>query len=364
MTLLRYFAWRYLVALGIVIGVLAGILILIETVEQLRRHAGAVGLPRILGLAILKSSEAFYDVLPLVGLIAAVVLFVGLAKSSELVVTRASGRSAVRALGGPVLAAVTFGIVAVAVLNPLAVTARRAYLAQLAVLNGAPADNVAVLSAEGLWLRQATQAGQMVIRATSARRDGTELYAVGFMDFDPQGRPLRRIEAPTARLDQGVWILQDAKLWHFGAENPEAVAQWHASLMLTTDLTAQNIRDSLGTSDDVSVWDLPQFIAALDRAGFSSRPFTMQFHALLAMPAMMMAMVLLAAAFTLRASRGGGTGTRVMAALLAGFGTFFLARFGTVMGETGRLPVLLAAWSPALVSGFLALALLLHREDG
>lgn len=364
MTLTRYFALRYLAALGIVLGVLAGILILIETIEQLRRHANAdIGLARIMLLAVLKSSEAFYEALPLSGLLASVLLFVALARSSELVAARAAGRSGLRALVGPMAAAAAFGLVAVTLLNPLAVTARRAYLAEVASLSGG-GQSVGVLSGEGLWLRQATPAGQMVIRAGGASPDGAVLLTAGFMDFDPSGQPLRRIEAPRAELRNGFWILQDARVWDLGAANPDAEAQNHGTLMLTTDLTASEIRDRLGARADVSVWDLPRFIAALDRAGFSSRPFAMQFQSVLSLPAMLAAMVLLAAGFTLRIGRAGGVGVRVMTALLAGFATFYLARFAAVMGETGRLPIVLAAWSPALVAGSLALALVLHREDG
>ena len=364
MTLLRYLAARYLRALGLVLGVLGAILVLIEMIEQLRRHASTLGIGQIGRLAVLKASEAFYESLPLVALIASVVLFVGLARSSELVATRAAGRSAVRALAGPVLAAVAFGMVAAAVLNPLAATARRVYLAEVARLNAGDNGQMAVLSAEGLWLRQATPAGQMVIHASEAGAAGAVLLNAAFLDFDPEARLMRRIEAREVRLRPGYWELHDAKLWRLSAANPENEAEVHETLILTTDLTDRSIRESIGASAEVSVWDLPRLIADLERAGFSTRSLQMQLQGVLALPGMMAAMALLAAAFTLRASRAGGTGTNVMLALLAGFGTYFLARFATVMGETGRLPVLLAAWGPALVGMLLALALLLHREEG
>ena len=47
---------------------------------------------------------------------------------------------------------------------------------------------------------------------------------------------------------------------------------------------------------------------------------------------------------------------RVMAA--------FLRNFAQALGDSGQIPVLLAAWSPPLAAVMLSLGLLLHLEDG
>ena len=62
--------------------------------------------------------------------------------------------------------------------------------------------------------------------------------------------------------------------------------------------------------------------------------------------------------------RGMGMTQQELEAILGGFGIFFLRNFAQVMGDTGQIPVLLAAWSPPVVAIFSALGLLLHVEDG
>ena len=84
----------------------------------------------------------------------------------------------------------------------------------------------------------------------------------------------------------------------------------------------------------------------------------------LALPMLMAAMVLVAAGFTMRHVRFGGTGKMVLYALLAGFGFFFLRNFAQALGDSGQIPVLLAAWSPPVAAVMLSLGLLLHLEDG
>ena len=47
-----------------------------------------------------------------------------------------------------------------------------------------------------------------------------------------------------------------------------------------------------------------------------------------------------------------------------GFALFMISEVANQFGTSGAIPVSLAAWAPALAGLFLALALLLHLEDG
>jgi len=66
----------------------------------------------------------------------------------------------------------------------------------------------------------------------------------------------------------------------------------------------------------------------------------------------------------MRHTRFGKTGLMVLFALLLGFGIFFLRNFAQVLGETGQLPVAVAAWTPPVAAILLSLGFLLHTEDG
>lgn len=364
MTLALYFARRFLVSVALVVAVFAGVLMLIDMVEEIRRHAGRdLTLGLAAELAALKLPGGLYRILPLVMMLASVALFLALARSSEMVVTRAAGRSALRALVAPVVTAALIGAFAVAVVNPLVAATERVHDQVSAELVRGP-ESVLSISREGLWLRQGGAEGQTVIRAARANLDGTHLIAATFLAFDADGLPVTRIEAAEARLEPGRWRLSDAKEWRLSAENPELESELLAEAELATDLTADKIRDSFGKPAMVAIWDLPAFIESLDRAGFSSQKHRVWLQMELALPLLLAAMVLLAAGFTLRHVRFGRTGVMVLTAVLAGFAIFFLRNFAQVLGENGQIPVALAAWSPPLVALMLSVALLLHLEDG
>jgi lipopolysaccharide export system permease protein len=303
--------------------------------------------------------------LPLIMILSAILLFLGLAKSSELVVVRAAGRSGLRFLAAPVGAALLIGMFTVAVLNPLTAATSKEYDTRMARRAAGGEQSILSVSGEGLWMRQGDSEGQVVIRAARIGADATELQGVTFHIFAPDGTLTGRIEAQAARLEPGAWRLTGAKRWSMADANPEAAAQaTEGEVVLATNLTQDSIRESLGTPSAVSFWDLPSEAQDLERAGFSARAYRVWMQMELALPLLLAAMVMVAAGFTMRHARFGKTGQMVLYALLGGFFIFFLRNFAQVLGENGQIPIIVAAWSPPVAAALLALSLLLHLEDG
>lgn len=360
-----YFARRFIQAVLLVTAVLMAVVVLVDLIDQTRTFADFdIGFGRILGLTVLHVPETLDQILPLIMIMATVGLFVSLARSSELVVTRAAGRSALRALVSPVIVALLIGAFAVTTLGPIvAATSKRYAEISEGYRSGGP--SALVVSEDGLWLRQGGAQGQTVIRAARSNADASVLYDVTFVAYAPDGGPVRRIEAESAALQDRAWQLRNAKVWPLVTGlNPEASAAEHAVLALPSTLTLDRIRESLGTPAGVSIWDMPQFIVQLEQAGFSARRHEVWLQAQLARPLFLMGMVLVAAAFTMRHTRFGGTGTAVLAAVLLGFALYFIRSFAQILGENGQIPVMLAAWAAPVASNLLALGLLLWAEDG
>lgn len=373
MTLTLYFIRRFLRAFFLVVGAFCGVLFLIDSFEQIRRFGSAgVGIGQIAWMAALNVPSGINTLLPLLTVLASVVMFLGLARNSELVVVRASGRSALRMALAPAAVAFLLGALAVAGLNPIAAATTKRYEALAdRILRGSV--QTASIGGEGVWLRQSaadtTGAGsaqrQSVIHALRANSDATELFDMTMMEFSFDQGPIRYLQADSATLEPGAWVLTGVKEWPLAeAANPETEALLHASLRVPSDLTAERIRDSFGAPSEIAIWDLPEFIAALERAGFSARRHAAWLQKELAQPLLLAAMVLIAAAFTMHHTRRSRAGVLALLAFGAGVAALLLRSFAQALGENGMLPVVLAAWAPPLVVLMAALTLILHLEDG
>ncbi len=366
MILDRYFARRFLQNFLVIGGIFLTLMILIDLIEQVRRFSDAdLAFGQLLRLTLLNTPAAISEMLPLLMILTTIALFVGLARSSELVVTRAIGRSGIRALAAPVFLALIIGALAVALLNPIAAATSEEYqrLSESFRNNGGSTLSV---SREGIWLRQGSAAGQSVIHAKGTLNgDKFGLRNVTITAFTPEGKPIEQIVAKRAELEAGHWALYQAKVWSIQDDlNPETNATTHEVMELPTTLTRERIVDRLGQQDSVSVYDLPQLIRDLREAGFSTKQYEVWLQVQLARPIFLVSMVLIGAAFTMRHVRFGGTGIAVLTAVLLGFSIYFVRNFAQILGENGQLPIMVSAWAPPFAAIMLSLGLLLHAEDG
>lgn len=365
MILHLYVARRFAMSFVLITLIFFVLIALIGLLEESRRgFAETVRFGDLVTLALLDAPQTINVILPLCMILATIVLFLAMARSSEMVITRASGRSALVTLMSLLVVTVLIGVMVVGVFNPIVAATSTRY-EQLSDTFRSGGTSSLSISQEGLWLRQGTDAGQTVIRARRSNADGSVLYDVTFVAYAPEGGPIRRIEAQSAALGPDGWELRNAKSWPLVAGvNAEGNAERFETLILPSSLTPDRIRDSLGKAGAISIYDLPEFIRQLENSGFSPRRHKVWLQTELARPLFLVAMVLVASAFTMRHTRSGGTGIAVLFAVLLGFGLYFIRSFAQILGENGQIPVLLAAWAPPLAATMLALGLLLHREDG
>lgn len=365
MKLSRYFARRFLFTFLGVFTVFFAMITLLDVVNQLSLFKGRdVSFATVLTLTLLNAPKQVYQILPLIFLLSTVWLFLALSRSSELVVSRAAGRSALRSLMAPVLVTLVLGVLAVAVLNPVVASTSKEYEERLTDTRQGGRDVLSV-GASGLWLRQGGENGQTVIRAARANLDGTELSDTTFITFDGEKGPVRRLEAQTAELRDGAWLLRQVKQWPLSSvANPEFAAFELDQIEIPSSLTKDQIRDRLGTPSSIPIWQLPSFISDLSNAGFSARRHSVWFHFQLALPVFLVAMVMIGAVFTMRHTRMGKTGLMSLFAVMSGFVVYFIRNFAQIMGENGELPILLAAWAPPVAAIGFCLSFLLHLEDG
>ena len=211
-----------------------------------------------------------------------------------------------------------------------------AFLSQYARLEAryvqGQASQLAV-SSTGLWLRQGDAEHQSVIHALRVADQGVHLEEVTVFSYNGLDRFAGRIDAATADLEPGRWRLSDA--WISGADG---LPQHHPMHDLPTELTPAQIQESFASPDTISFWDLPRFIANAEDAGFSALRHRLYWYSLLALPLLFSAMVFMAASFSFRFSRLGGVPQLVLAAVLSGFGVYFLDTMTEALGRSGILP--------------------------
>lgn len=358
-TLYRYLARQFF---GGIMMVYAGFLVLvfsIDMVNLLGRTAGRdVSSSVIATMALLHTPVLGVKMLPFAILLGGVFSFVRLSKSQELVASRAAGVSAWDFLLPPLAVAVAFGVFIVLAVTPVSSIMLNQFSALEAKYIKGQASQLSI-SANGLWLRQGNKQEQSVIHALTVADQGVHLDDVIVFLYRNGDRVVGRIDAKSAQLTPGAWVLKDA--WVSGTDGqPKHYDRYSAP----TTLTPAQIQESFAPPDTLSFWALPHFIQSAEAAGFSAIRYRLYLYALLTLPVLLAAMVFMAASFSLKLSRAGGLGRIVLISALSGFGVYFFTDLTRALGQTAILPAWLAATAPALAAILIGMTLVFHQEDG
>jgi lipopolysaccharide export system permease protein len=361
-TLFRYIGRQFLIWFAGVF-MLFMLMIFIGNFIELTRRAAArpdVGMGVLMKMAGLQLPQTAEDVLPFAVLLGAILALWRMTRSQELIVARAAGVSVWQFLTPAIALAFLIGAVGVTVFSPVAST-MAATFRQLdnRLLRNQP-DSL-LLTDSGLWLRQSDGEGtQAVIHAQKLSQPDMLLGNVTMFFFRDQDTLVRRIDAASARLANGRWLVEDAYEWRGEREQIDHEDE----VIVPTNLTTQKIAESFAAPETMSFWALPGFIQLLEQSGFSAQKHKLYFDSLLARPFLLCAMVLIAATFSLRNQRRGGTTAMLAGGVASGFMLWFLSDVLFALGSAATIPIALAAWTPAGVTMLLGATFLLHLEDG
>ncbi len=358
-TMAVYFGRRVLLAIVASFVICMALAFVVDFVELLRRTGSRdVPLTTVISMGLLRVPSISEKTLPFAVLFGSMWAFLQLSRSNEFVVARASGVSAWQFLAPAIALGILIGSFAITVYNPLAAAmASRFEVLESQYVRGR--TSLLAVSPSGLWLRQADEFGQSVIHALGVQNQGIELRDVIIFLYGDDLDFAGRIDAAAATLEDGNWNLSNARIAVPGEERRQA-----DTYLLPTTLTPTRVQESFASPDTISFWELPGFIETAQEAGFSARRYELHWHHLASRPFLMAAMVMIAACFSLRLTRLGGLGQLIVAGVISGFFLYFFTDVTLALGARGVMPVILAAWSPAIISAMLGGAVLFHQEDG
>ncbi len=356
-TLSFYIARHYLAVFLVILAAFLGIVFIFDVIELLRRSASKnVEFGVVLTMGLLHLPDIMQKILPFIALFAAMLTLWRLTRTQELIIVRATGVSVWQFLAPMLVVTLVMGLLYLFAVNPLGALMKRTYRE----MENRYIENTALdLSSAGLWLRQKDDARNILLHADSVSLEPFTIMPLIAFFYDAGGHYLGRMDAESARLEDGAWTVSNGWMNRKGRP-PEKITQTR----LPTTLSLGKIQESMSAPGAVSFWDIPAFIKALEATGFSGLRHRMLFAGLVAQPLFLCAMVMTAACFSLSMSRRGYAFYSALGGLFAGSFAFGFNDVVQALGANQALPVWLAAFAVPLITVSVATAALFHLEDG
>jgi lipopolysaccharide export system permease protein len=184
------------------------------------------------------------------------------------------------------------------------------------------------------------------------------IFGIGVYSFDSMFNLLEEIQAEQAEYQGGFWRLNGGKSTTFPPGGGFPITRPFVSRDLNIRETPSDFKRIEREVDRLRIKDLMRFIRSNRKSGIDSRGFEVKLHSRFSLSFMPMVMFFLAIPFAVSRSREGRTGRDLSIAFAITFVYWLSFSIGMSMGQKGTLPPALAAWSPSVIFGLLALFLL------
>jgi lipopolysaccharide export system permease protein len=358
-TLNRYFFFRYVAITAWYFFGISALILIINFTELSSRTDGikefTIGL--ILAISAMRVPMVMQQIVPFIALFAAMTMLVTLNRKYELVIARSVGLSAWQFLAPVCFGALVFGGLAITLLNPVAANGYARAESIEALLRSGKSN--AISANDAPWIRQSTAQGDTFIGAHAILNQGLELVDAVFLRLDKGGDIVERLDARHAYLRAGYWELVDVQRIREDA-TPEKLDR----ARVDTSLTPEFVQERLSRPETIPFFQLPRAIQAARSFGLKANAFAMQFHSLVALPLLLVAMTLIAATVSMRFARMGQSATMILGGVAAGFLLYVVSVLVKAFGVAGFVPPPVAAWLPVVVAMFFGVTFLLYKEDG
>ena len=334
---------------------LATIVMLFDMVELLRIASKRenIAFLDILALSFLKSPQMIHIILPFIVLLSGIIFFLKKSATLELTVMRAIGFSVWNFMVPVLTFVLIVGVFDVTIFSPFsALTAKR--YERLEERIGLTKSHPFSWTEKGLWIRDTMEGQTLVLRASRVRQSNSDVILdnLSVFELNKEGHLIRQIEVPNGLLHKNKLTLPNAFII-----DPILEDSYKKQVeTLSTNISLERILEKYDEPRTMSFWRFPKFIRFLKESGFASNEHQMYFHGLIAYPATLIAMILIAAVFALPPTmRQGKILLRIVLAVLSGFLLYSLGQLANVTGLSQNLPYFTI---PLCVSA------LLHLEDG
>jgi len=310
-------------------------------------------------LSALRIPFIMQQLFPFIALFAAMASFMALNRRLELVIARASGLSVWQFTLPALFGAALFGLAAILIVNPLAAWSLAKAEHIVTTWQGERGGENRRENHNVPWLTQRTDEGRTTIGAKKITERGRVLLEASFIRFNHDETVADWLLTPRATLEDGYWLLHNVTRTRAG-EAPSEIPQ----LRIATNLRPEFVEERLADPASIPFYQLPEKIKIARSFGYTANKFAMQWHSLLALPALLVAMTLIAATVSLEFIRFGASGITILTGIFAGFMLYVVTTLVQAFGNAGYVPPFIAAWVPVVVALFFGISFLLRKEDG
>lgn len=191
------------------------------------------------------------------------------------------------------------------------------------------------------------------------------LIGVTTITFNDQFKPEQRLQAASATYDNnGVWKLEDVKIWHFSTTGKTISSyEEHAEWPLNLKKEPRDVAQLWNAPEEMTQTELHRIINTIKTDGHDPKVYQLESHLRFSKAFIPIIMILIGMPFAMQRGRQASFALGVVISLSIFIAYFILYAVFAALGSSAILPPLIAAWSANILMALVGTWMFLKAQD-
>ena len=205
-------------------------------------------------------------------------------------------------------------------------------------------DHLVTFNRNGLWIKENFDNGERIISAQKPL--GDNLIKVTIFNFDNEFNLLEKILAEEANIGNNNWLLKNVII--FKPSDNIFKKEVKDSYEINSIYNYEKINSLFKNFDTMSFLDLVMDYQNLNDNGYNKDFLNQSLHTLLSLPFFLLLMTAVASILTLNTLKKSDNLKFIVVGLILSVLIFYFKDLSLALGQTDRIPLILAVWSPVI----------------
>ena len=208
-------------------------------------------------------------------------------------------------------------------------------------------DHLVTFNKNGLWIKENLNPNQRIIAAV--KPEGLNLIDLTIFHLDEKSNLIEKIKAKSAYIEDNNWLLEDVIIFYpdKGILKTKKFEQYK----INSIYDYEKINSLFKNFDTMSFLETILNYNLLLKTGYNETFLNQSLHTMLSLPFFLFCMTALASIFTMNTLKKSDNFKLIILGLVTCVLTFYFKDLSLALGQTGRIPLILAVWAPVLALG-------------
>ena len=205
-------------------------------------------------------------------------------------------------------------------------------------------DHLVAVNKNGLWIKENLNNGTRII--TASKPDGINLNSVTIFQLNQSYNLETKIYAGRANIKDNNWDLDDVII--FKRKDGIFEKEFLEKYQINSIYNYEKITSLFKNFDTMSFLDLAIDYQELLKNGYNKKFLNQSLHSMLTLPFFLFLMTAIASILTMNTLKRSDNFKLILLGIFISVLVYYFKDLSLALGQTGRIPITLALWSPII----------------